>query len=431
MKQFTLIAWLLSPLITLAAPNKPNFLIIMADDLGYGDISCYGSKSIKTPHLDALASGGIKFTDFHSNGAVCSPTRAALLTGRYQQRSGISGVVTAARHRETGLAVEEETFADILQKHGYSTAIFGKWHVGYDPAFNPVKQGFDEFRGYVSGNVDFFSHIDQAGYEDWWKDDQLHAEEGYTTHLITNHALRFIDENKDQPFCLYLPYEPPHYPFQGPNDGPIRKKGDPGKVIGVRSDIDVAYREMIEEMDKGIGKILDALKKHKLEDNTLVFFCSDNGAAKWGSNGILRGHKGQIWEGGHRVPAIAYWPGKIASGSESNATALTMDLFPTMLDAADIQYELQIDGVSLIPHITEQVKLTERTLFWGVRNADAARKGPWKLVVSGEKKTTTHLFNLDEDPAEQKPVTNPIIQKDLEKALDNWKKSWANVPQRS
>lgn len=413
-----------------AAP--PNFVIIMADDLGYGDIGCYGSENTKTPNLDALAAGGLRFTDFHSNGAVCSPTRAALMTGRYQQRSGIGGVVTAARHRDTGLAVSEVTFADSLSSAGYATAIFGKWHVGYAKEFNPVKQGFGEFRGYVSGNVDFFSHIDQAGYEDWWKGDQLHAEEGYTTHLITKHGVRFIQENKDKPFCLYLPYEPPHYPYQGPGDKALREKGNKkGKIGATNRDIAEVYREMIEEMDKGIGEILATLQENELTENTLVIFCSDNGANEHGSNGSLKGYKGQIWEGGHRVPAIASWPDKIDAGTTTDATTLTMDIFPTMLDAAGIEVDLKLDGVSLLPLMTAKKPLPERTVFWSVKNSSAARRGPWKFVESRGKDKAVQFFDLSEDIAEKNPAENPGIQKELKKALDAWKASWADIPQRS
>ena len=414
--------------------TQPNFVIIMADDLGYGDIGCYGSADTKTPNLDALAKGGLRFTDFHSNGAVCSPTRAALLTGRYQQRSGVGGVITAARHREVGLAVSETTFADALGEAGYETAIFGKWHLGYAKEFNPVKNGFGEFRGYVSGNVDFFSHIDQEGYEDWWKNDRLHPEKGYTTHLITRHGVRFINENKDKPFCLYLPYEPPHYPYQGPGDKALREKGSKkGKIAGGRTDIATVYREMVEEMDKGIGEILATLGENGLTENTLVIFCSDNGANSSGSNGSLKGHKGQIWEGGHRVPAIASWPGKIEAGTETDATALSMDLFPTMLDAAGIGAIPALDGASLLPLITESKPLAERTVFWAIGKGKdfAARRGQWKFVVSGDKDKGGQLYDLSKDIGEKTPAANPEEEAELRKSLEEWKASWEEVPQHS
>lgn len=419
-------------------PAPPNFVIILADDLGYGDIGCYGSESIPTPHLDALAAGGMRFLDFHSNGAVCSPTRAALMTGRYQQRSGIGGVVTAASHRHTGLAVEEATFADVLKENGYATAIFGKWHLGYSSEFNPIHQGFDKFRGYVSGNVDFFSHIDQAGHEDWWSQDQLVPEDGYTTHLITRHGIRFIEENRDHPFCLYLPHEAPHYPYQGPGDTAIRRKDAPGKVQGERDDIAAAYREMVMELDKGVGEILATLKRLGLEENTLVFFCSDNGATPNGSNGILRGFKGQPYEGGHRVPAIASWPGVIPTGRETSVTAMTMDLFPTLLDAAGIAAPpgSALDGVSLLPILKGAAPESDRTLFWRVNRGSAIRDGRWKLVITPARKkipAAVELFDLKIDPEETSNLAkeNPEQVEKLQKSLDTWRAGWADVPQRS
>jgi arylsulfatase A len=440
--QLPVLAIFLTIAVASAADKKPNFVIIMADDLGYGDIGCFGSGSIPTPHLDALAASGMKFSDYHSNGAVCSPTRAALMTGRYQQRSGISGVVTAAKHRDTGLAVEETTFADLLSENGYATAIFGKWHLGYDPSFNPSKNGFGEFRGYVSGNVDFVSHIDQAGYEDWWHQAKLVPEEGYTTHLITKHGVRFIGENKDLPFCLYLPHEAPHYPYQGPNDPAIREKGSVKNTQGERTDIANAYREMVEEMDKGVGEIVAALKEHGLTENTLVVFCSDNGATNHGSNGPLRGFKGQIWEGGHRVPAIASWPGTITPGATTDVTALSMDWFPTMLDAAGVAIpaELPLDGVSLLPVLTQKGQVSDRTLFWSVSGGMAVRQGQWKLVLEkggakkGKKPATEDsvgLYDLSSDLSEKASVENPGVITELRAALDAWLASWADVEQRS
>ena len=194
--------------------DKPNIIIIVADDLGYGDLSIFGNKNINTPNIDKLGLEGIVFTDFHSNGSVCSPTRAALLTGKYQQRVGVSGVITAKNHRDKGLSTDEITFANIAKESGYKTGIFGKWHLGYDPVYNPINQGFDEFIGFVSGNVDYHSHIDQEGYKDWWFDNELNEEVGYSTDLISKHSIDFIKKNKDENFLLYIAHESPHYPFQ-------------------------------------------------------------------------------------------------------------------------------------------------------------------------------------------------------------------------
>jgi arylsulfatase A-like enzyme len=427
---------LLLALCAIASPafsaQKPNVILIMADDLGYGDIGCYGSKQNPTPNLDALAKQGMRFTDYHSNGAVCSPTRAALMTGRYQQRAGIGGVVTAKSHRDKGMAVEETTIADLLSANGYATAIFGKWHLGYDPRFNPVRQGFGEFIGFVSGNVDYFSHIDQEQHEDWWHGDRLKPEEGYVTRLITRHGLRFIEENKDKPFFLYLPHLTPHSPYQGPDDRAIRGAAGqkPGKGDG--RNLRQTYAGMIAEMDKGIGEITAALDKHGLTGRTLVVFCSDNGANRNGSNGPLRDGKGSIHEGGHRVPMIARWPGAIPAGKVSDATVLGMDFFPTLLDLAGIKPPGNLDGISIVPVLRAEGALPERTVFWSVGQGSAARRGPWKLVIGNQAgKDEGKLYHLGNDPAEKTPVHEPGIQDPLRKDLDAWLESWASVPQHS
>jgi arylsulfatase A-like enzyme len=402
--------------------ERPNIILIMADDLGYGDIGCYGSKIIKTPNIDALAKGGTKFTDYHSNGAVCSPTRAALLTGRYQQRCGIEGVIYAkGLTRQTGMALEEVTFAEVLKKCGYTTGIFGKWHLGYSVEFNPAKQGFDEFRGYVSGNVDYHSHIDGAGIDDWWKECEMVPEEGYCTDLITRHGIDFIERHKDGPFCLYLPHEAPHYPYQGRGDPPERlaygKKGRKAKG----AEIARAYKEMVEVMDEGIGRIVDTVKRLGLEWKTFIFFCSDNGANKNGSNGPLSGYKGSLWEGGHRVPAVAYWPGRIKPGTITDQTVLGMDLFATMasIAGAKLPAGLKLDGIDLSGMLTEGKKLPERTLFWRYRKERAVRKGPWKLLIrDGDIK----LYNLDGDLSEKNNLSQaePGMVKALKDELSAW-----------
>jgi arylsulfatase A-like enzyme len=404
-----------------AATECPNIILIMADDLGYGDISCYGSKKIRTPNIDALARGGLKFTDYHSNCPVCSPTRAALLTGRYQQRCGIEGVVTAARHRHTGMALEEVTFAEVLKKRGYATGIFGKWHVGYSVEFNPARQGFDEFIGYVSGNVDYHSHIDQAGFDDWWRKLEKVPEEGYCTDLITKHGVDFIKRHKDTPFCLYLPHEAPHYPYQGRKDPPERLSGG-GKGKKTKGDeIARAYKEMVEVMDGGIGRIVETVRRLGLERKTFIFFCSDNGANKNGSNGALAGYKGSLWEGGHRVPAVAYWPGRIKTGTTTDQTVLGMDLFATMMSIAEAKppTSLKLDGVDLLPMLTKGTRLPERTLFWRYKKGKAARKGPWKLLVQNNQ---PKLYNLDEDLGEKEnlALARPDMVKMLEDELAAW-----------
>jgi len=400
--------------------GRPNIIIILADDYGYGDVGCYGSKRFLTPHLDALAAGGLRFTDFHSNGAVCSPTRAALLTGRYQQRTGISGVVTAAGHRHTGLDLGETTFAEILKPAGYATALFGKWHLGYLPEYNPIRQGFDEFIGYVSGNVDYHAHLDQTGMEDWWKQDELNPECGYSTDLITDHGVDFIRRHSKEPFLLYLAHEAPHYPYQGRLDPP-RYTRDSGRTRDpVTPEV---YKEMIEVMDEGVGRILQALIDVGQSDNTFIFFFSDNGPAGPGSAGSLRGHKGQIWEGGHRVPAIAFWPGKIEAGRVSTLSAMGADLLPTMaaISGTVLPDELKLDGINLLPHLIEKKEPAHRSLFWSHNNQLAIRRGDFKLVTDTSF-SETFLYNLEVDIGEENDIAalHPDLVEKLLKLLKEW-----------
>ncbi|SNZ01159.1 sulfatase-like hydrolase/transferase [Flagellimonas pacifica] len=403
--------------------KSPNIIIIMADDMGYGDLSGFGSSSINTPNLDRMAQEGMKFTDFHSNGTVCSPTRAALLTGRYQQRFGIEGVITALNHRDVGLAIEEVTFADALKLEGYRTGIMGKWHLGYPERLNPVHQGFDEFIGYVSGNVDYYSHVDQEAYEDWWFQNNLKKEVGYTTDLITKHSINFIKKHKDEKFLLYIPHEAPHGPFQGRKSKAFRIIGDKESNKNPEKNVRAVHKEMIEIMDEGVGKILKTLKALKLDKNTLVFFCSDNGPNKLGSSGRFRGAKGSIWEGGHRVPGIAWWPGKIKSGQVCNQTVMTMDLFPTMVSLSGSTREYSFDGTDISQTLLENKTLAKRELFWrqGGSNRAAVRDGDWKLVRL-QKETIPMLYNLKDDPSENIDVASkyPDRTEKLHFKLKDW-----------
>ncbi len=409
--------------------SRPNLVVIMADDLGYGDLSCYGNEKFKTPHLDAMAAKGMRFTDFHSSGCVCSPTRAGLLTGRYQQRAGIPGVINADPKKpvhHTGLYPTEVTFAECLEEAGYTCAIFGKWHLGYHKKFNPMHHGFDRFRGYVSGNIDYISHYDRVGIYDWWEGLEHVQEEGYSTHLITKHAVKFIEENKDRPFCVYVAHEAVHSPYQGPGDPPIR---GPKKVRGGKVDVGRAYREMTQEMDKGVGDIVAVLKRLDLAGKTLVFFFSDNGGTPRGSNRPLRGFKGSLWEGGHREPAIAYWPGRIEPGAVCDQLAISLDMMPTMLElaGANVPNERKLDGVSLAPLLTKGKKLRPRPLFWGAGKSAAMRDGPWKLLVGARECKGPQLFNLEDDIGETTNLAekHPERVKKMTDAIEAWREDVA------
>jgi arylsulfatase A len=401
--------------------EKPtNIIIILADDMGYGDLDCYGNNANDTPHLDKMARNGLRFTDFHSNGPVCSPTRAALLTGQFQQRVGIEGVVLASRFRHTGLKEDSYTIARYLKTQNYNTAIIGKWHLGYDTVYSPLNFGFDYFKGFVSGNVDYHSHIDGEGVYDWWEQKSTIEEPGYSTDLITENSVRFILKNRKQPFFLYVAHEAPHFPFQGRDDPPDRTVGGSFPMHGSTTDVESTYREMIQALDDGVGEIFQTLEEFKLLENTMVFFLSDNGALeKVGSNAPFSGYKSSLWEGGHRVPAMVYWKERITPGI-SDETLMTMDLFPTLVSitGGDLPEGIQLDGVDFSSVLFDGKKLEDRNLFWRFKGDRAVRRGPWKLLVEGD---STYLFNLVDDPREQSNLVHKSVMADsLTQLLQIW-----------
>lgn len=403
--------------------SPPNVILIMADDLGYGDLSSYGNTYISTPNIDQLMAEGVRFTDYHSNGAVCSPTRAALMSGLYQQKVGIHGVVFTWLRDSLGMSQEVVTLAEVMKDAGYATGIMGKWHLGYKKEFNPVHQGFDEFKGYVAGNVDYHSHLDNQLIFDWWEDTTLKDQPGYSTDVITRNSQDFIKRHQDHPFFLYIPHEAPHDPYQRRNDLPVRVKGQENRTIPSDS-LPGIYKEMVEVMDESVGEIMTTLRDLKLDDNTIVIFCSDNGANKNGSNGRLRGFKGGLYEGGHRVPAAVWWPGKIAPDSESGETVMSMDWFPTILAMTGISAEGRtFDGTDISPNLLSGAPLPERNLYWDYNGRQAIRQGDWKLVVSGKNE---ELFNLAEDPGEANDLSDPeaVRVTEMQVALSAWKDSW-------
>lgn len=408
-----------------AAEERPNFVIIMVDDMGYAGVGCYGNPYFKTPEIDRLSAEGMRHTDFHSSGTVCSPTRAGLLTGRYQQRAGIEAVIHPVRehpeHRK-GLQTSEVTFAEMLQSAGYRTALIGKWHQGYvhnSKDYHPQNHGFDEFIGYHSGNIDFISHVGDHNEHDWWHGHKETKEKGYVTDLINQYALDFIERNRDHPFCLYIPHLAIHNPVQVRGD-PIRRTEEEGwkrwKPVNFEERIE-KYRGMTLPIDEGVGLIREQLVRLGLDRKTLVLFFSDNGAAAYdfpSGSKQLRGNKGSVYEGGHKVPFIAWWPGKIKAGSECNDPAITLDIMPTLLSLAGLEHpaDRPLDGIDLSALLLQQKPLPERPLFWaslsnsGNRD-EAMRDGPWKLIVHHPKarkgsfdNEQVELYRLDQDPSE-------------------------------
>ncbi|MCA9128472.1 MAG: sulfatase-like hydrolase/transferase [Planctomycetales bacterium] len=411
--------------------ERPNLIVIMVDDMGYAGVSCFGNPYFQTPQIDRMASAGMRLTDFHSSGTVCSPTRAGLLTGRYQQRAGIEAVIHPAEdhpeHRK-GLSTHENTFAELLGEAGYVTGLIGKWHQGYpqnSALYHPRRHGFQEFIGYHSGNIDFVSHVGDHDKHDWWYGEHETREQGYSTHLINEMSLDFVRRHgqADKPFCLYIAHEAIHNPVQVPGD-PVRRTEqawDRWKWQELSTEERIAkYRGMTLPIDEGVGRLLATLEQLGIAENTLVLFFSDNGPATdfpSGSNS-LRGGKGSVYEGGHKVPAIAWWPSTIASNGSSNAPLISLDVMPTLLAAAGVEYESRLsarplDGVNLLPMLTGGQPPEQRNLYWASlanngQRSEAMRSGAWKLVVQHPgaapgtfENERCELYNLKDDPSEQ------------------------------
>lgn len=412
--------------------TPPNIVLIVADDLGYGDLGCYGSSVHQTPHIDALAATGVRFTDFHAAGPMCTPTRAAMLTGQYQQRFGVQfDEALGERQRDQGLPHGAITLAEVLKPHGYASACYGKWHLGYQPPWLPLDQGFDTFRGLSAGDGDYHSHIDRAGHEDWWHDNRLEMAGGYTTELLTRYSIEFIEQHREQPFFLYLPHLAIHFPWQGPDDPPHREKGseynkDKFGIIPHPADVSPHIKAMIRALDDSVGCIIAALKEQQLDQNTMVIFTSDNGGyvsyapnyRNISSNGPLRDQKGSIYEGGHRVPMIVSWPGRIKPAL-THEKAHSTDLLPTIAALTGAPMITTTDGLDLSPLLFAGEKLPERMLYWRIGTQRAVRYGPWKLCMIGKR---TELYRLDQEVSETTDLAAqyPERVQQLQKAWSDW-----------
>ncbi len=431
----------------LNSQDSPNIVLIVADDLGYGDLSCYGSEDIKTPILDNMAKEGVKFTNFYANGPECSPTRTALLTGRYQQRVGglecAIGLNDVGRYEEAlalsdrkdiGLPVHFNAIPSIFNEKGYNTALIGKWHLGGLERFRPNAHGFDYSIGCLGGGVDYFHHTEPRGVfigiwmdgnHDFYRNGAPHHREGYyMTHLITDESVEWLNiQDSSKPFFLYVPYTAPHGPIQGPDDYLPEKitveewhntKGKP-------------YGAMIESMDAGIGKILDKLEEKGFAENTIVIFFSDNGCAGVGSAGPLSGKKGQVFEGGIRVPCIIKWPGKIKPGQVSDQMAISMDLTNSFSKIIGGNPPRPFDGIDIIGHIVSGEKDYPRTLFWRYKRATTVRKAlrdnTMKYIcnIEGEE-INEYVFDLANDIAEKNNLaeTNKRELNRLRKLMTTW-----------
>jgi arylsulfatase A-like enzyme len=384
-----------------APPARPNVLIVLVDDMGYGDLGCYGGE-IATPHIDRIAREGVRLTDFYANGPVCTPTRCGLMTGRYQQRVGLEWA-TGPGMTEPGLPTSEVALPRLLKDGGYATAMFGKWHLGYRPEFGPIAHGFDTYFGLLSGNHDFYSHREINGQPDLIEGDRPVAREGYTTDLITARAVEYLGRQAPgRPFFLYVAYNAVHWPFQRP-DTPEDVRTRETWFNGTRDD----YAAMLRRVDDGVGRMLGVLAEKGLDGDTLVVFTNDNGGERLSRNAPLAHHKGTLWEGGIRVPCLLRWPGRLPAGTVSRQVGITMDLTATALSAAGATLPAgrTLDGLDLVPMLAGKAAPASRTLFWRInrpnRRQVAVRDGRWKYLRDGD---IDMLYDLDADASERHDV---------------------------
>jgi arylsulfatase A-like enzyme len=410
-----------------AATVRPNVLFILADDLGYGDLSCYGRPEYKTPVLDNLAKQGMKFTDNYASAPVCTPTRTAYITGRYPHRLAVGlEEPLGDANMQLGIPPEHPTIGTLLKTVDYDTALIGKWHLGNLPEFGPNRHGFDEFYGINGAGADYFTHKNTAGRFDLYENLEPSKDEGYLTDLFTERAIRFIARKRNRPFFLSLQYNAPHWPWDGPNDQAVDHNHRPMTDGGSLT----TYAEMVKSMDAGIGRVLKALASSGLERNTLVIFTSDNGGERYSYNWPFSFQKLNLWEGGIRVPAIARWPGIVPAGKITSQVAITMDWTATIVALAgakaDPQYPLE--GEDLMP-VLRGAQPRDRTLFWRLRTQDAGRMGKWKYLREG---TNEHLFDLSVDPGEKAELKSkhPDVFEKIQAEYKKWNAQMLPNPTR-
>jgi len=421
--------------LTAADTARPNIVFVLVDDMGYADLGCMGARDIRTPNIDRLASEGLKFTNFYANAPVCTPTRTAFITGRWQQRVGLEWALgfTAEQYRRVdgkwveepdklafGLPTSEVTIAQTLKAAGYATGAFGKWHLGYRSEFNPIRRGFDEYFGVLLGHSDYYRYNYFDGTYQLRDGEKPVNAEGYLTDLINQRATEFVRKHAKQPFFLYVPYNAVHSPFQPPGR-PLPAVTKENMYDGTRRD----YATMLEKIDEGVGMLLAELDQQGILDNTLFVLSSDNGGERLSDNSPLFHHKQSLWEGGIRVPCLMRWPAKLPRRQIVKQPAITMDLTATFLAAAGASPPSgrDLDGINLLPILMGQQPPRERTFCWRVnrsnRQQKAIRRGDWKYVNDGG---VDLLFNLKDDISERHDLgyQNQPIVADLKARLKAW-----------
>ncbi|WP_130732540.1 sulfatase [Komagataeibacter xylinus] len=402
--------------------RQPNIIFILADDLGYADVSCFGNPGFTTPSIDRIASEGIRITRAYANSAVCSATRTALITGRYQDRiaCGLEEPIASAG-KTHGLPPGLPTLPEQLRRAGYRTALVGKWHLGSPPAFGPLKSGYDHFYGIAGGAADYFTHQGHPGEDQFYKDSQLVHEHGYLTRLLGNEAVSVVNEygRGPKPFFLSLHFNAPHWPWEGPEDEAESKRLK-GHIFDYDGGTQKTYGRMVQAMDEQIGRVLAALDQNGLHENTIVVFTSDNGGERFSATWPFTGMKGELLEGGLRVPAVLRWPGQVASGSETDQAIITMDWLPTFLAAAGATPDASFptDGMNLLPLLHDTTARQERTLSWRykIQSQRAQLEGNYKYLKINENE---FLFDVVNDPRERANLKDRQPQ-----LFDRLKRAW-------
>jgi arylsulfatase A-like enzyme len=384
--------------------QPPNIVFIMADDLGYADVGCYGRPELSTPNIDHIASRGVRLTQGYANSAVCSATRLALITGRYQYRLPLGLEEPLAGKSDVGLPPEHPSLPSLLLQAGFSTALVGKWHLGLPPRFGPLRSGYQQFYGMHSGAADYYSHQNARGNHDLWQGAEPVQQDGYLTDLLGDRAVAIIDEfaARRAPFLLSLHFNAPHWPWEAPGDRSESARLRGSNLRHYDGGTQQTYYRMIEAMDLQIGRVLEALDRHELTDSTIVIFTSDNGGERFSDTWPFTGIKTELLEGGLRVPALICWPARIPAGQVSDQVAITMDWFATLLEAVGVApaQDHPPDGISLLPILAGEQPPVSRKLFWRYKtNAQRApRDGDYKYL---KIRNNSFLFNVVADPRER------------------------------
>jgi arylsulfatase A-like enzyme len=421
-----------------AAPRQPNIVLIVADDLGYGDLGCYGNREIRTPNLDRMAAEGLRFTDFAVSWPACTPSRSSILTGRYPQRNGLYDMIrnnevnwkyqfdeqsyATSPEMTLGLDTREITIAQAMKGAGYATGAVGKWDSGRARRFLPLQRGFDFFYGFANTGIDYYTH-ERYGVASMFRGNDRIKEEGHATELFRREALGFIDAHRSQPFFLYVPFNAPH--IASTFDKTARQVPERYLQMYGASEYSrkTEYAPLVTQLDDAIGDIFARLRQHGLDANTLVVFCSDNGGDNQSHNGGLRGAKSTLFEGGVRVPALARWPGRIPAGTVNRQFATTMEFFPTFLAAAGARppASVHLDGYNLLPAMEGKGQSQRKDCFWQRLGDKAARVGSWKWI---ESQRGGGLFQLDEDVNESRDLSTakPEVLAMMKQRWAAWRK---------